>query len=156
MPLLNQIFHDLYGNKKNNLKAATDRGWYPANRKLVDHPSLLDDISTLPDSSPDHPPTSPTICTSTSSTLSNNITLNLGEGSGAVVMDQLIASRLRMDNFTKARDKRKARRDNIVQNMKDAKSFSSGVMVDNGVHSLDDKRFLEAFNARQKVIVEKK
>ena len=29
-------------------------------------------------------------------------------------------------------------------------------MVANGVHSLDDKRFLEAFNARQKIIVEKK
>ena len=55
-----------------------------------------------------------------------------------------------MDNFTKARDKRKARGDNIVQNMKDAKRFSLGVIVANGVHSLNDNRFLEEFNARQK------
>ena len=64
MPLLNQIFHESYGNKKNNLKATANRGWYPANWKLVEHPSLLDDMSTLPDSSSDHPPTPPTICTS--------------------------------------------------------------------------------------------
>ena len=41
MPLLNHILHDWYGNKKNNLKATANRGWYPANWKLVDHPSLL-------------------------------------------------------------------------------------------------------------------
>ena len=46
-----------------------------------------------------------------------------------------------MDNFTKARDKRKARGDNIVQNMKDVKRFSSGFMVANGMHSLNDNRF---------------
>ena len=43
IPLMNQIFHLLYGNLVENLKATTDRGWSPFNRMLLDHPELVDD-----------------------------------------------------------------------------------------------------------------
>ena len=48
MPLLNKIFHKSYGNLAGNLKAVSDRGWYPANSKLVEHPSLIDDETSEP------------------------------------------------------------------------------------------------------------
>ena len=38
---LNKIFNISYGNVRAKLKAVLDRGWYPANRKLEQHPSLI-------------------------------------------------------------------------------------------------------------------
>ena len=43
IPLMNQIFHLLYGNLVENLKATADRGWSSFNRMLLDHPKLADD-----------------------------------------------------------------------------------------------------------------
>ena len=43
IPLMNKIFLPSYNNKEGNLKAYADRGWSPFNRKLLDHPSLVDD-----------------------------------------------------------------------------------------------------------------
>ena len=40
IPIVNKFFHKVYGNVKANKKALADRGWYPANRALVLHPSL--------------------------------------------------------------------------------------------------------------------
>ena len=40
MPLLNTVFHKAFGRIKGNQKAVADQGWYPPNRKLLEHPSL--------------------------------------------------------------------------------------------------------------------
>ncbi len=41
MPIMNKIFFKAYGNEKNNKKGTADRGWYPPNRKLLEHPSFV-------------------------------------------------------------------------------------------------------------------
>ena len=40
IPLINDIWDQTFGNKENAMKAIADRGWYPANRMLLDHPDL--------------------------------------------------------------------------------------------------------------------
>ena len=42
-PLMNQILHNLYGNLVANLKATSNRGWFPFNRMLLNHPDLVDE-----------------------------------------------------------------------------------------------------------------
>ena len=57
--------------------AVADQGWYPPNRKLLEHPSLIKDIHN--GSSPDGDPT-PTGSASLSSALSNSeMSLNVYE-----------------------------------------------------------------------------
>jgi hypothetical protein len=41
MLIMNQIFFEAYRNEKNNCKATAERGWFPPNRKLIEHPSLV-------------------------------------------------------------------------------------------------------------------
>ena len=41
MPIMNRIFFKAYGNEKNNRRATAEHGWFPPNRKLLEHPSLL-------------------------------------------------------------------------------------------------------------------
>ena len=40
MPIMNRVFFKAYGNEENNCKATAERGWFPPNRKLLEHPSL--------------------------------------------------------------------------------------------------------------------
>ena len=51
MPLLNTIFHKAFGRVEGNRKTVADRGWYPPNQKLLEHPSLQvdthDGVSTV-------------------------------------------------------------------------------------------------------------
>ena len=54
-----------------------------------------------------------------------------------------------------AADKRKRKGDTAIQNMKEAKKLSSGVIAENGVHSLSNPRFLEAFNAQREETIRK-
>lgn len=74
MPLLSEIFHKSYNDVRANLKAVSDRGWFPANRKLLEHNSLFDDtvapIGTFTDVAQPRNSTSLTI------------TLNLDDGKG--------------------------------------------------------------------------
>lgn len=165
IPLLNKIFHKSYGTEKSNLKAVADRGWYPANWKLIDHPSLVDDtvesptvVAGVPDYTP--PPSSVVASVSTQSTnaqttSTSTVTLNINSGMAATVLDRMINERARCAGAKKAADERKAKGDEIVQNLKAAKKFTSGVMAANGVHCLNDPKFLEAYNARQTAIKEK-
>ena len=38
MPIMNRIFFKAYGNQQNNCKATVECGWFPPNRKLLEHP----------------------------------------------------------------------------------------------------------------------
>ena len=50
----------------------------------------------------------------------------------------------------KAADERKRKGDTTLQNLKEAKKLTSGVMASNGIHSLRDPRFLEAYNEKRR------
>ena len=52
-------------------------------------------------------------------------------------------------------DERKRKGDLILQNLKEAKKLTSGVMASNGIHSLQDPRFLEAYNEKRREANEK-
>ena len=101
-PLINLIFHELYRKVSSNLKAVADRGWHPANRKLLKQPSPLDDSTT--------PKPNPTIARETDRPgTSSTITLNIHDGMGATVLDRMIAERVRSSGAKQVADKRKRR-----------------------------------------------
>ena len=123
MPIMNRIFFKAYGNKTNNLKATAERGWFPPNRKLLEHSSLV--------------------------TKQKETVLNVEVGLAGSVLDRLIRERSRSDGAKKAAEKRKLTSDAVADNIKKSQRLTSGVLVKNAVHSLDDARFLEPFRKRK-------
>ncbi len=148
IPLINRIFHKSYGNINSNLKALADRGWNPPNRKLLEHKELIDDSIAPIDQNP-----LTDVTPNNSSTQSTS--LNIHQGLAANVLDRMIAERARSSQAKKAADERKRKGDTILQNLKEAKKLTSGVMASNGIHSLQDPRFLEAYNERRREAQEK-
>jgi hypothetical protein len=142
IPLINRVFHKSYGNIHSNLKALADRGWNPLNRKLLEHNELIDDSIEIVQN------------TLTNATYENSsagsANLNIHQGMAATVLDRMIAERARSSQAKKSADERKRKGDVILQNLKEAKKLTSGVMASNGIHSLRDPRFLEAYNHRRK------
>ena len=73
--IVNKFFHKIYGNVKANKKAVADRGWYPASRALVLHPSLDRDKGKK----------------------GTNTCLNTEEGMAATALDRLLNHRKRSE-----------------------------------------------------------
>jgi hypothetical protein len=133
MPIMNKIFSKAYGNEKNNRKATADRGWYPPNRKLLEHPSFV--------AQPEH--------NQNYSSMPTLPALNVEEGIAGSVLDRLLRERSRSEGAKKAAEKRKQTGDAIVENIKKSQRLTSGVLAQNSIHSLDDPRFLEPFRQRR-------
>jgi hypothetical protein len=123
MPIMNRIFFKAYGNEKNNRKATSERGWFPPNRKLIEHPSLV--------------------------RKQKETVLNVDEGFAGSILDRLLRERSRSDGAMKAAEKRKLTSNAISENIKKSQRLTSGVLAKNAVHSLDDPRFLEPFRQRK-------
>jgi hypothetical protein len=147
IPLINRVFHKSYGSIHSNLKALADRGWNPLNRKLLEHNELIDDSIEIIQN------TLTTVTHENSS--AGSASLNIHEGMAAQVLDQMIADRARSSQAKKAADERKRKGELILQNLKEAKKLTSGVMASNGIHSLSDPRFLEAYHQRRKEVNDK-
>ena len=128
IPLVNNIFHKYYSNTVSNKKAVADRGWYPANRALVEHPLLVRDKE--PESTPN--------------------SLNFDEGMGAAALDRLLHHRARSEGGRKAAEKRKAAKEGISKNILDTRKLTAGVITGNGIHSLNDPRFLVLHHERRR------
>jgi predicted ribosome quality control (RQC) complex YloA/Tae2 family protein len=73
----------------------------------------------------------------------------------ATVLDRTIAEQARLSQAKKAADERKRKGEIILQNLKEAKKLTSGVMASNGIHSLCDPRFLEAYHDKRREANEK-
>ena len=91
IPLINRVFHNSYGSINSNLRAMSDRGWNPPNRKLLEHKELIDDSSPVieearTDSTPD---------IAAQSTSNRSFNLNIHEGMVATILDRIIAERAR-------------------------------------------------------------
>jgi len=148
MPLLNKIFYKAYDNLANNKKACSVRGWFPPNRKLLDHPSLKTNESCLTNA---NSTTDETVeSTSVTSPMPElpRPQLNVECGLAATCLDALIRDRARSEGAKKATEKRKLESDSIVENIKKSARLTSGVLTQNGVHSLNDPRFLDPFCQR--------
>ena len=109
--IVNKFFHKIYGNVKANKKAVADRGWYPANRALVLHPSLNRDRGKK----------------------GTNSDLNMEEGIAATSLDRLLAHQQRSEAGKKAADKRKARYEGFAEDMRDTKRLTAGLLVKNEI-----------------------
>jgi hypothetical protein len=120
MFIMNRIFFKAYGNQKNNCKATAECGWFPPNRKMLEHPLLA-------------PKQKETV-------------LNVKEGLAGSVLDHLLWEMSRSDGAKKAAKKRKLTSDTISKYIKKSQRLISGVLANNAVHSLDAPRFLEPFH----------
>jgi len=149
MPILNKIFHKSFGNLQGNMKAVSDRGWFPPNRKLLEHPSLINDAAS------EHAVPSSADTSSSSTSCAMTLTLNIGgeEGMTATVLDRMLTERARSEGAKKAGEKRKQEGQDAAANIRDAKRLTTGVLTANGIHSLRDPEFLEPFRARECVCV---
>jgi hypothetical protein len=151
IPLINRVFHKSYGSINSNLRAMSDRGWNPPNRKLLEHRELIDDSSPVITEAL----TNLTADIAAQSTSDRSFNLNIHEGMAATILDRMIAERARSSQAKIAADERKRRGELIIQNLKEAKKLTSGVMASNGIHSLRDPRFLEAYNEKRREATEK-
>ena len=151
IPLVSRIFHDSYGRVNSNLKAVADRGWSPANRKLLEHPSLLDDSKETTKVSPSPP------CEAENKVDSESmVTLNINSGAAGNVLDRIITARARSAGARKAAEERKRKGTLVVENLKAAKKLSTGVLASNGIHCLNDPRFLDVYNEKRETAREKR
>ena len=87
---------------------------------------------------------------STSNSCGQSFNLNIHEGMAATVLDRMIAEQARSSQAKKEADERKRKGQSILQNLKEAKKLTSGVMASNDIHSLHDPRFLEAYHDKRR------
>ena len=71
------------------------------------------------------------------------------------MLAMMIAAHARSPQAKTAADERKRKRDMILQNLKEAKRLTSGVMVSNGIRSLRGRIFLEAYHEKRREANEK-
>ena len=147
IPLLNLIFQKSYGNIEANKKAVADRGWSPLNRKLLEHPSLDDDVEEAGTTSVAE--SSGTTDSAESGPAIAPVLLNVEAGTSAVVLDRLLNARARTNGAKKAAAERKRKGDSVLKNIKEAKRMTSGVMASNGIFSLDDPNLVEVIREKQ-------
>ena len=72
----------------------------------------------------------------------NTITLNIGKGALAAVLDRLISKRAKYVGGKKAADDRKRKGDSVTHNLRETKKLSAGVIVSNSIHPLNNERFI--------------
>ena len=151
MPILNKIFHKAYGSVVHNQKAVADRGWCPPNRKLLEHPCFdtEEGNSSSTTRSSSDPPSTTTSCLSYTLNISNE------DGIAASVLDRMLSERARYVGARRVYEKRKKEGYNAVQNIRDARRLTTGVLTANGIHSLQDPKFLCSYHERQKLRTKK-
>ena len=119
--------------------AVTVCGWYPPNMVLLEHPSLVADENPPTKSMP--PLSFPEI--------------NVESYLAGSVLDKLLRERGKSEGAKKAAEKRKLTSETIAENIFKSQRLTSGVMMKNAIHSLNNPRFLEPFCVRRTLIAKK-
>ena len=107
MTILNKIFPIAFGRIDKNRKAASERGWYPPNRKLLDHPELEQANKILSQ---------------------GDVQFNTDNVKCASVLDTIIQQQLRTSGIEEASRNWKEEGKRIQQHLKEAKKVMSGVL----------------------------
>jgi hypothetical protein len=150
IPTLNRCFHHSYGRPRVNRNATSDRGWTPLNRKLQSHPELMD-----PDDAPERTPINHFEAqVSTDGSTSTISDLNLDGGYSADVLDRIIQQRMKTGGIER-RQQRLQEGSRARKSLEEAKRVTSGILVGNGIHSLNDNRLLEKVQQREKEDLDK-
>jgi hypothetical protein len=115
--------------------ATSDRGWSPTNRKLLSHPDLQKQVPTNQD-----PPTDLT-------------DLNLDTGFSTVCIDRIMQHCARNGGMVR-RQQQLWQKNGAVSSLEEAKRMTSGILVGNGIHSLNNPRLLERIKSKQQETVD--
>jgi hypothetical protein len=143
MPLLNKIFFYSYGRVLTNLNATSERGWSPANRKLLSHPDLLPDEAQIIQDA-EQPSNNGAIVSPE---------LNLVSGLSSVVIDRLCQQRERNGGIARRQQNYEDGTD-AMTSLDEAKRITSGLLVANGIHSLNNPMVQERIRAKQQEVVD--
>jgi hypothetical protein len=123
------------------LKATSERGWSPGNRKLLSHPDLLpEDAPTNRNDKQPSPSNKPP-------------DLNLESGLSCDVVDRLCQERDRKGGILR-RQQRFEDGTEAVALLDEAKRMTSGLLVANGIHSLNNPMVQERILAKQQEAVD--
>jgi hypothetical protein len=143
IPLLNNVWEESYGRVRTNLTATSDRGWNPPNRKLQSHPELLPESQTNQTNTTNSDPSS-----------LDPSAMNFEDGFSTVVMDRICQHVMR-NGGVERRQQRLQEGNDVTTALKEAKKITAGVIVGQGIHSLNNPSVLQAINARAQVSREK-
>ena len=97
IPLINRVFYKSYRSTNSKLRAMSDWGWNPPNRKLLEHKELIDDSSPVITEAL----TDSTANIAAQSTSNRSFNLNIHEGMAATILDRMIAKQARSSQAKK-------------------------------------------------------
>ena len=124
MLLLNRISEKSYGCVESNLRALSDRGWNPPNRKILDHPYLVGQEKNNGEEQQ-------------SAKQVDYRRLNTENGFSGICIDKIISHQMRNGGI-KARQKILEENTDIGKNLMEARKLTSVVPLLNVIHSLND------------------
>ena len=137
MQLLNHILEKAYGRVESNLCALSDRGWNPPNRKLLDHSDLVGQEQKN--------------CEEQQSVEKVDYrTLNRENGFAGTCIDKIISHQMRNGGI-EAHQKRLEESADIGNNLMEAGKGTTGVLVSNGIHSLNDPALVAHIRDKKRV-----
>jgi hypothetical protein len=139
MPIMMRIFRHSYDRPVTNRNCTSDRGWCPANRKLLSHKELKPPLPAA-----EGPPTNQQ-GQAQSSDLSS---LNLENGYSTDVLDRILQYQMRNEGIAR-RQGRLEEGNTAVASLQEAKRLISGIMVGNGIHSLNNPMVQARVRAKQ-------
>lgn len=148
MPLLNRSFH-AFQDVDSNRKAISERGWYPLNRALLNHPSLArPTTSEVTENDGTGSTTSATTTTTTTTAAgSRTVSININAGGQAAgYLDAMLEEQRRKnrldDNVRRRREGGMSARELLEK----SKALTAGVVVATGNYSLNDKSLCDYVN----------
>jgi hypothetical protein len=121
----------------------SDQDWNPPNPKLQLHPKLLPDKNTNQSKVTNAEPPSSSLETSD---------LNLNVGYGLVVMDQIIQHVLQNGGIEHQQERVQQGNDVMKSLTTEANKLTAGVIIGQGIHSLNNPSVLGVINLRAPVI----
>ena len=137
MPLLNHIFEKVYGRVESNLRALFDCGWNPPNCMLLDHPDLVGQEQNNGEEQQ----------------LIEKVdyrTINSENGFAGTCIDKIIIHKMipEQRNWSQKRLEECA---DIGKNLMEARKVTVGVIVSNGLHSLNDPALVAHIRDKKRV-----
>jgi hypothetical protein len=151
MPLLNRAFFHSYARPQTNRNATSDRGWSPPNRKLLTHKELIQDVPKETPA-PTNQPHQEQVLTTNAST--SDPDLNSGEGFSSDTLGRLLQTHARNGGIER-HQQRLRDGNNVRKSLEEAKRMTSGILVGNGIHSLNNPGLLTKIGQQEKKTLEK-
>jgi phage terminase small subunit len=145
MPLMNKCFSHSYGRIQTNKNATSDRGWCPANRKLLSHPDLLPDTPT--NQQAEEP-------SSSSSGNTPPEEMNLGDGALTTCLQRVIQHHARNGGI-EAHQQKLREGTGAISSLDEAKRITSGILVASGIHSLNNPELQRKVELKQQETLQK-